>query len=393
MKKGITINPNIMNWAIKSSGKNLDDLYGKFDKINEWKSKESVLTVNELKSLSSVLQIPFGYFFLEEPPIEDIPLLKYRTVDNIEQNQPSRNLIDTIREMEMKQEFMRDFIIEDGFAPLPFVNSITIDNNPIEVAYNIREYLQLDKNWNTKKENVFNTLRNAASNIGILVMQNGVVGNNNQRPLDVAEFRAFVLVDKYTPLIFINTKDSNTAKTFSLCHELVHIWLGIDELYNDNQIIDPFFNNEKVETFCNEVAAEFLLPTETISFSFKYEYKNKDIYETIESISNKFNTSELVTCIRLKNLQFISKHEFDKIYSILLEKMHINLQKKELYGNSKNNGGNYYRTLNSKLDRKFVNIVNQKAREGKILYRDAYKLIGAKGKTYDNFINFVKGEF
>jgi hypothetical protein len=40
--------------------------------------------------------------------------------------------------------------------------------------------------------------------IGVMVVINGVVGNNNTRKLDPEEFRGFVLCDSYAPLIFIN---------------------------------------------------------------------------------------------------------------------------------------------------------------------------------------------
>ena len=38
----------------------------------------------------------------------------------------------------------------------------------------------------------------------MMVVINGVVGNNNTRKLDPEEFRGFVLCDSYAPLIFIN---------------------------------------------------------------------------------------------------------------------------------------------------------------------------------------------
>lgn len=45
-------------------------------------------------------------------------------------------------------------------------------------------------------------------------MESGVVGNNNQRSLDLNEFRGFFLSDPLAPLIFINSKDSASPKTF-----------------------------------------------------------------------------------------------------------------------------------------------------------------------------------
>jgi len=204
MAKGVIVKPIIIQWAIQSAGKDVNALSDKFDKIDKWTSEESELTVSELNKLSKELRIPFGYFFLGEPPDEDIQLLKYRTVDNEEQAKPSRELIDTIKYMEKRQSFMRDALIEDGFLPHEFVGSAAIKDNPEDLAVKITQELKLKKDWNKNNPAAFNVLREAISNLGILVMQNGVVGNNNHRVLNVAEFRAFVLIDEYVPLIFLN---------------------------------------------------------------------------------------------------------------------------------------------------------------------------------------------
>ena len=42
-------------------------------------------------------------------------------------------------------------------------------------------------------------LRDAIDDLGVLVVINGVVGNNTHRRQDVAEFRGFVFVDDYAP--------------------------------------------------------------------------------------------------------------------------------------------------------------------------------------------------
>ena len=386
MAKGITVKPIIIQWAIQSAGKDVSGLSDKFDKIDKWTSEESELTVSELNKLSKELRIPFGYFFLVEPPDEDIQLLKYRTVENEEQAKPSRDLIDTIKYMEKRQSFMRDALIEDGFLPHEFVGSATITDNPEDLAVKITQVLNLQKDWNKNNSAAFNVLREAVSNLGILVMQNGVVGNNNHRILNVAEFRAFVLIDEYVPLIFLNARDSTNAKIFSLCHELVHIWLGVDELYNDNFTTNQIFNNGQLESFCNEVAAEMLLPLSSIQSALDPQ---NDIYTNIKHISKVFNVSELVVCIRLKTKKFINAKVFNEVYANLLTEMRDNLLGKQLQ--EKKSGGDYYATSGSRLDARFAATVSRKAREGRILYTEAYELVGAKGKTYDNLIKYVEG--
>ncbi|MPN34693.1 hypothetical protein SDC9_182187 [bioreactor metagenome] len=93
--------------------------------------------------------------------------------------------------------------------------------------------------------------------IGINLMVNGVVGNNTHRKLDVNEFRGFVLIDEYVPLIFINGADGKAAQMFTLAHELAHIWFGVSAAF-DLRHLQPA--NNDIENACNKVAAEFLVP-------------------------------------------------------------------------------------------------------------------------------------
>lgn len=62
--------------------------------------------------------------------------------------------------------------------------------------------------------------------MGVFVVMNGVVNNNNKRKLDVTEFRGFVLHDEYAPFVFINNNDAVSGKIFTLIHEIARILLG-----------------------------------------------------------------------------------------------------------------------------------------------------------------------
>lgn len=84
--------------------------------------------------------------------------------------------------------------------------------------------------------------------------------DNTHRPLSVKEFRGFVLLDHKAPIIFINQKDTKNGQLFTLVHELVHIFVGTEEIFNIVEAGDYQF--DRTEAFINKVTAEILVPQE-----------------------------------------------------------------------------------------------------------------------------------
>lgn len=55
--------------------------------------------------------------------------------------------------------------------------------------------------------------------------------------LDPDEFRGLVLRDQYAPVVFLNDVDTKSTGILTLAHELVHVWLERDGVFNlDNRI-------------------------------------------------------------------------------------------------------------------------------------------------------------
>ena len=80
--------------------------------------------------------------------------------------------------------------------------------------------------------------------------------------LDLNEFRGFALSNEYAPLIFINSKDTDAARSFTLLHELAHIAIGKSGLSND-------LYEHQVEQWCNKVAAEVLIPKDSLQRNYE----------------------------------------------------------------------------------------------------------------------------
>lgn len=74
-------------------------------------------------------------------------------------------------------------------------------------------------------------------------------------------FRGFALADARVPFIVINDQDARTARSFTLVHELAHIYLGESGVGGAPDQVAENSPTAKVEQFCNEVAGYVLLPS------------------------------------------------------------------------------------------------------------------------------------
>jgi Zn-dependent peptidase ImmA (M78 family) len=324
---------------------------------------------------------PFGFLFLDEPPEEELPIPDFRTVGDTPIDRPSPNLIDTIHTMQRRQAWMRDVLIEEGHDPFSYVGGGKGVRNFKTLAQRIRQALDLDVDWAERLatwEDALRTLRAAIERIGILVFSNSVVGLNNHRGLDPEEFRGFVLCDFYAPLIFVNSADSKSAQMFTLAHELAHVWLARDGLFN---LVNMMPANDETEEFCNRVAAEFLVPGYMLTECWNDARATAQPFQTI---ARKFKVSPVVAARRALDLGLITKPEFFKFY----EKDQSEWRRLKAEQRKKG-GGDFYRTQDVRLGRRFANAVVRAAREGRISYRDAYRLTDLKGETFNRYADIV----
>ncbi len=372
------VKPEILRWAIERSGLSDDDLSA--FPVDQWESGAKAPTIKKLEAFAKKTMVPLGYLFLTKPPEEKILLPDFRTAGDTPIKRPSPNLIDTIHTMQRRQVWMREYLLELGQDALPYVGSVKV-GAPVENCVKlIRKELDLRADWarsETSWQNALRTLRQAIEEAGILVSINGIVGNNTHRKLDPQEFRGFVIADDIAPFIFVNGADSQSAQMFTLVHELVHIWVGQDGIFN---LIHMKPTSERVERYCNRVAGEFLVPKSRLSQVWpKYE----DDEDRFEKIALGFKVSPLVVARRSLDLKLITQNAFFVFYNSYLKKIsEIESRKKP--------GGNFYRTVNVRIGERFGYAVVQAASEGKLPFRDAYSLLGISGKTYDEYARLLK---
>ena len=266
---------------------------------------------------------------------------------------------------------MRGYLVEEGELPIAFVGSHTLAESPDDVTASLRATLSLQADWaraHASWEDALRALIHRIEEAGVLVMINGIVENNTHRPLDVDEFRGFAISDAYAPVIFVNGADAKSAQMFTLVHELVHLSLGASGVSGMEKLL-PADND--IELFCNQVAAEFLVPEALLPAVWASAKHAADPYK---AAAREFKVSSIVIARRLFDLQLISRAEYFRVYAA------------QIAASARTgSGGNFYSTLRVRLGGRFAAAVYRAAKEGSLQYREAYELTGVSGETYDKF--------
>ena len=387
MQVSVNISSDMLKWIVSQASS-----YGFSDTVRDYLEKwqnGNAPTFNQIEKVSKSTGIPLGYFIIKKPPVENITLVNYRTIDSEQLSNPSRNLIDTLHDMDLVQEWVREYQIANGNLPCAFVGLFKNETKYTTIAENIRNLLNIKIDWYNQTKTVeesFNFLRAAISNLGVVVMMNGVVGNNTHRPLDIEEFRAFAVVDEYAPLIFINANDSINGRLFSLVHEFVHICKGENSLYNDMVYVEHTV--QPIEILCNAVAAEILVPHNVFITEWNNTVINQDnLIFNIDQIAKKFKCGTMVIARRAYDNGFIDYSTYQQICKTAINSYNRNRKKKKEEGG----GGDYYKTLASRLDRRFLDMVVGSVRSGTMQYTDAFRLTNTSRATFDVLIQKISG--
>jgi Zn-dependent peptidase ImmA (M78 family)/DNA-binding XRE family transcriptional regulator len=378
------INGGIITWARQRAEMDPVDLatsiHVKPEQISDWESGEDHPTFRQAQNLAKKLFIPFGYLFLTEPPVIEPQIADLRTVRDEQRNRFSLEFEDVLNDAQRKQNWYKEQLLQEGAQNLAFIGKFSITDNILAVAEDIQETLGINQAFRdrcTSWEDFLSKFIEKVEANGILVLRNGVVGNNNRRKLSVQEFRGFVLSDPIAPLIFINNNDTQAAKVFTLAHELAHLWIGesgVSDLDPGTRTTVPI---NDIERFCNKVAAEVLVPQQVFVESWD---DNANLQANLNTLCRLFRVSAPVILIRAKTLNKISDQVFYQEYP------NYNAARRR----TRSSSGNFNNTLPVRNSKTLTRAIITSALEGSTLYRDAARLLGVKVSTLNSLASHLE---
>ena len=358
----VGVNPDVLDWAIKRSRVDPQELAAKFP-IHRWRAGAEP-TLRQLEGFGRATRTAIGLLLLDEPPIDTLPIPDFRTVASSGVATPSPDLLDTIALCEQRQDWYREYLIETGNDPLEFVASATVQTPVAQAAAEMRELLDFAVGGRaTTWSQALVDLIDEAEEAGVLVMVNGVVGSNTHRVLDPQEFRGFALPDEYAPLVFINGADTKAAQIFTLAHELAHLWLGTGGV-DDADLATQTGND--VEQWCNAVAAEFLVPLEIITAA--YDPDTGDLTGELQRLATIFKVSTLVILRRILDASLVAWPAYQAAFTAELQRV--------LALGGATSGGNFYNTQPRRVSKPFARAILASTLSGRTTYHETYQLMG-----------------
>ena len=367
--------PEVLTWARERAGATPAELATKLrvgpEDVLGWE-QDGRISGSRVRRLAKATHVPWASLYRSRPPVESLALEDFRTLSAATPAEYSVDLRETVDLMRSRVDWMREYLREADAEPVWFIASGSINDPPSVLAETLRQGLSLPPNWAAQQssyEGALSALRDQAEQAGILVVFNGVVGNDTHRPLKRSEFQGFAIADPYAPLVFVNNADFKSAQMFTFAHEMAHLLLGSDALSRHDLHSVPA---HEVEACCNRVAAEFLVPGRILRRWWRGNAP--DALHEVRRIARKFNVSTVVLARRALDADLITESEYRQIYG-----KESGLWSDHLSGGS---GGNFWVNQRWRVGSRFAAAVTSAVRAGQLTYPRAFRLTGLRGESF-----------
>ena len=288
------------------------------ERLEAWEEGRERPTIVQLKKIAKLYKTHISVFYLPEPPTDFHPLTDYRVLPEhsiVDADQTYRLNANIIEAFERRETLIQlHELLEE---PLPeIILNVDTNENPRQASIKIKQFLDIDRAQLQQANTPHAALKfwkQTVETKGILVCQTSV---NTHLSVKLETVRGFCIAQRPVPVIVINPKDSPYGRIFTLMHELVHIALGESVIQNTKfEAVDPA-DLDPIEVFCNQVAAEVLVPETELLKAINIERLEKDL----SKISKHFHVSAEVIMRRLLTLKKISgdayrtfrKHQLEK---------------------------------------------------------------------------------
>lgn len=297
---GVPANPEAIKWGrvhAKLAAKDAAEATGlarlTTERLIKIESGEIEPTISEVMAFSKIYKRPFALFFLPAAPSPIPDLSDMRSGAEYGSDTKGDLGIAISRAYEV-QDLLSDL---QGPVDVPVPPS-DIRNNAGKLAHWLQQQLSIEKVFEPRARKPQFNLEHW---ISVIESLGAVVLQETYSPRDAGGFSLGTL---NPPVIVLCYKDAERRRLYSLFHEVCHV------LLRQSAICDPTFSrHEKEERFCDEFAAQFLMPeAEARDLVSKFDIHDLDLLATKLSLHS--GASEESAFLRLVDLNLATMDDY-----------------------------------------------------------------------------------
>lgn len=378
------INPEILSWARDSAGLTIDAAAEKLglkeakgltpvERLSLLEDGEASPTRAQLVKMATAYRRPLLTFYLANPPVRADRGEDFRTLPDgahISENA----LVDALlRNVKARQSMIKATLVEEGEEhPIATIGSMKIADGVKSVATSIEDTLQfrLDIYRQQTADNAFTYLRTATEKIGVFVLLMGNLGSHHTA-VSLQLFRGFAIADEVAPVVVINDQDARTAWSFTLLHELAHLWLGKSGVSGASP-------EAKIEKFCNDVASEILLPAEDLAWFENRSSSKDDLVADISEFATTRNVSHSMVAYKLFRADHIDHETWISVSNLFRNQWIRNRNETRERSRDAEGGPNYYVVKRHKIGSSLIKFTQRMLADGAITTSKAGKILDIK---------------
>lgn len=259
--------------------------------VMAWERGDLAPTMNQLRSVAKRLDRTVAFFFVPPPEVSDVPQAPdFRGIER--DVEPSPGVLRELkRAEERRQNYLNVAVSEDPVFALDGFSWSTLEERAAELRQLLAPAVS-----DIGHTPGLNDWIAALEDLGVLVFQSSGV--------ELAEFRAVSVFHERLPFIVLNGADSQTARIFSLFHEIGH-------LANRTGGVCLNLETGEQEILCNRFSAEFLMPRERVLAVVRRSQPG----DAVGDVERHFGVSSLAAAVRLRSLDLISDVALEAVRS------------------------------------------------------------------------------
>ncbi len=373
----VYINPEILKWALRRNRMSIEQLAHHMKKdveeVRLWESGGKSPSYSALETLAySVLKIPLAVFLFPEPPDIEDNVTKFRRLPEYEMERLSSDTLQIIRSSQGFQDALVELIGMDGDNRKIFIDIDAKNMAPDYMAKLTREYINISIEEQFKfsgTEAALKAWRHAVEKAGVFTFKNTFKDRY---------ISGFSLLHEQFPIIVINNSNSFSRQIFTLIHELGHILLGIHGITDvDESYINYMSSDEReLEIFCNQFAAELLVPREV----FENDIPRSFYPSIIGELADKYSVSREVILRRFLE------------YSVVSQKYYIEQTtewNRDYLRSIVGKGGDWYRTRLAYLGEGYTTLAFENYHSGRVSKEQLGEYLNINSKNIDKLETYL----